>query len=274
MIKTNQAKSLMRNILIVGVVAILASCGYQLVTKTADSESSKDSYQRQSMGPPPDFAAMHNIDARKAEFFDYMRDGIQNENQRILHERQQLKQIKQTLDNGDTLSKKEKVNAKLLGELYDLKINGGVVTNKWVNHMLRRVDVIPEALALSQAANESAWGTSRFARNANNFFGQWCYQSGCGLVPKQRGADMTHEVAKFSSVSQSIHRYFMNVNRNKAYQPLRHIRYERRQRGEKILSTQAALKLVQGLTNYSERGQEYVNIISSMIKHNEQYWEY
>ncbi|MGO1298511.1 MAG: glucosaminidase domain-containing protein [Vibrio sp.] len=270
--KTRQAKFLMRNVVIAGVVAVLASCGYQLITKTANSETSKEAYQR--MGPPPDFAAINNISERKAEFFDYMRDGIHNENQRILHERQQLKQIKQSLDKGGDLSDKEKVNAKLLGELYDLKINGGTLSKKWVNHMLRRVDVIPEALALAQAANESAWGTSRFARNANNFFGQWCYQAGCGLVPKQRGADMTHEVAKFSSVSQSVHRYFMNVNRNKAYQPLRHIRYERRQRGEKILSTSAALKLVQGLTNYSERGQEYVNIISSMIKHNEQYWEY
>ncbi len=29
--------------------------------------------------------------------------------------------------------------------------------------LLKRVDVIPEALVLMQAANESAWGTSRFA---------------------------------------------------------------------------------------------------------------
>ena len=37
-----------------------------------------------------------------------------------------------------------------------------------------------------QAANESAWGTSRFARIGLNFFGQWCYSKGCGMVPKRR----------------------------------------------------------------------------------------
>ncbi|SJL83119.1 glucosaminidase domain-containing protein [Vibrio palustris] len=262
----------MRNIVIAGIAAVLASCGYQFVTSTQGSESKGAAYQR--MGPPPDFSAIDNIADRKASFFDYVREGIQNENQRILHERQQLKQIKQALDKGKPLSNENKVTAKLLGELYNLKVTDDTINKQWVNHMLRRADVIPEALALSQAANESAWGMSRFARQANNYFGQWCYKAGCGLIPKQRGADMTHEVAKFSSVSESIHRYFMNVNRNKAYQPLRKIRYERRQQNKKILSTAAALKLVQGLKNYSERGQEYVNIISGMINHNEQYWEY
>src|SRR5690606_30742996 len=32
--------------------------------------------------------------------------------------------------------------------------------------LLRRVDAVPAALVLAQAANESGWGTSRFAREA------------------------------------------------------------------------------------------------------------
>lgn len=32
---------------------------------------------------------------------------------------------------------------------------------------------------------------------------------------------MIHEVAKFTSVQESIEGYFMNVNRNKAYEELR-----------------------------------------------------
>jgi len=38
--------------------------------------------------------------------------------------------------------------------------------------LLRRVDIIPPPLLISQAANESAWGTSRFAKLGNNLFGQ------------------------------------------------------------------------------------------------------
>ncbi|MEQ8603605.1 MAG: glucosaminidase domain-containing protein [Marivibrio sp.] len=38
--------------------------------------------------------------------------------------------------------------------------------------LLRRVDTIPPALALAQAASESNWGQSRFAQEGANFFGQ------------------------------------------------------------------------------------------------------
>ncbi|MDZ7825939.1 MAG: glucosaminidase domain-containing protein [Gammaproteobacteria bacterium] len=45
---------------------------------------------------------------------------------------------------------------------------------------LRRADEIPPSLVLAQAAAESAWGTSRFARMANNLFGQPRFTEGCG----------------------------------------------------------------------------------------------
>ena len=69
--------------------------------------------------------------------------------------------------------------------------------------LLNRVDVIPPSLALAQGANESAWGTSRFSKEGNNYFGQWCFKLGCGLVPRQRDSGAQHEVAKFDSPRQS-----------------------------------------------------------------------
>lgn len=58
-----------------------------------------------------------------------------------------------------------------LAELYHVPgdLNDPVVRER----LLRRVDEVPAALVLAQAANESAWGTSRFAREANNLFGLW-----------------------------------------------------------------------------------------------------
>jgi Bax protein len=41
--------------------------------------------------------------------------------------------------------------------------------------LARRMDVIPPSLALAQAAVESGWGTSRFAREGNALFGQWTF---------------------------------------------------------------------------------------------------
>ena len=73
-----------------------------------------------------------------------------------------------------------------------------------INELILRVDVIPVSLALAQAANESAWGTSRFALEGNNVFGQWCYKKGCGIVPAERRSGATHEVKSFTSVERSV----------------------------------------------------------------------
>ncbi|GAL25529.1 putative Bax protein [Vibrio variabilis] len=104
--------------------------------------------------------------------------------------------LKNALDE-QALTSEQEATAKRLGKLYNLEPTN--VDYEWLESMLTRVDVLPEALVLTQAANESAWGTSRFAKEANNYFGQWCYSKGCGLVPLQRTEGMTHEVAKFSS---------------------------------------------------------------------------
>jgi Bax protein len=139
--------------------------------------------------------------------------------------------------------------------------------------MLSRVNVLPKALVLTQAANESAWGTSRFATKANNYFGHWCYTKGCGLVPRQRNEGSSHEVATFSSSQESVHRYFMNLNRNRAYADLRAIRAKLAAQGDNLLTTASATELTNGLLKYSERGSDYVTDLQAMIRHNEVYWQ-
>ena len=118
--------------------------------------------------------------------------------------------------------------------------------------------------ALAQAANESAWGTSRFATKGNNLFGQWCFSKGCGLVPRGRVEGASHEVAKFSSPFRSVRAYIQNLNRHPTYQELRDIRQEDR-RGKDPLS---GVDMAAGLLGYSERGQEYVDEIRAMIHYN------
>ncbi len=217
----------------------------------------------------PDIASITDTNQKKQTFFDYLRPGVAIENARIEKERRRLLSIKLALDE-QSLTSEQQATAKRLGKLYSLEPSE--VNYEWVNAMLERVDVLPEALVLTQAANESAWGTSRFANEANNYFGQWCYTKGCGLVPLKRSEGMSHEVAKFSSPQQSIHGYFMNVNRNRAYQELRDIRAGIRERGEDLLSETTALELTNGLLRYSERGEAYVKDLQAMIRHNDKFW--
>ncbi|PNQ54227.1 glucosaminidase [Vibrio agarivorans] len=216
----------------------------------------------------PDFRSIQNAATKKAMFFDFLRSKVEQENQRILKERLFLKNI-----DVNQVSFAQNETAQVLADSYLFPLEKEEVTSEWLHEMLKRVNVLPEALVLTQAANESAWGTSRFAVEANNLFGQWCYTKGCGIIPKKRGLGKTHEVEKFNSVEQSVNRYFMNVNRNKAYAPLREIRFQLDRQDKNLLSTETALALVQGLHAYSERGQEYVNDLRSMIRHNQAYWK-
>ncbi len=215
----------------------------------------------------PDFKSIKNIKDRKVAFFDYLRPKIELENNRITKERTFLTSLQ-----NNNVTKEQTAYAERLGRLYSNPLTDNKVTREWLDEMLKRVNVLPEALVLIQAANESGWGTSRFATQANNLFGQWCYSEGCGIVPEKRSAGKTHEVKKFSTVQESVHGYFMNVNRNRSYAKFRDIRANLEAEQKNLLSVATASELTHGLLAYSERGTAYVEDLRSMIRHNNDYW--
>ncbi|WP_413112827.1 glucosaminidase domain-containing protein [Thaumasiovibrio sp. DFM-14] len=215
----------------------------------------------------PDFSAITNVTEKKEAFFQYLLPYVERENQRIAYERQHLVDYQKKLLRGEVLSSEDDAYAARLAKLYSYSIAGNV-SQAWLDEMLIRVDELPPSLVLTQAAKESGWGTSRFAVEGNNYFGQWCYQQGCGLIPNSRNASATHEVALYSSAAESVHAYFMNINRNRAYRYLRSIRAELRLDDEPVTGE----ALANGLLSYSERGQAYVSEIQSMIRQNANFW--
>ncbi|MGF1755305.1 glucosaminidase domain-containing protein [Vibrio makurazakiensis] len=233
---------------------------------TTQSNSSDTSFSSTT----PDFASISDTKQKKQAFFDYLRPSIALENNRILKERSFLERLAQ--DSSKQWTAEQTEYAKRLGKLYSMPLKSGVISESWITEMLAKANILPEALVLTQAANESGWGTSRFAKEANNFFGQWCYTKGCGVVPLHRNEGSSHEVAKFSSIQESVHRYFMNVNRNQAYADLRTIRADLVKQGEDLSTPQAATQLTDGLLKYSERGADYVTDLQAMIRHNSVFW--
>ena len=133
------------------------------------------------------------------------------------------------------------------------------------NSLLNRVDCIPPALALAQAAAESGWGTSRFAQQGNAIFGQWTTQYDDGLIPRRRDKGKTHRVKVFESLSVSIGSYIRNLNTHPAYRRLRHARAIQRAKGKLLI----AIKLVDTLENYSEEGSKYIKNIHSIMLNND-----
>ena len=126
-----------------------------------------------------------------------------------------------------------------------------------------RMDIIPVSIALAQAANESGWGTSRFALEGNALFGQWTW-SKKGISPKNKDPNKTHKVLQFQILKASVRAYKNNLNTHNAYKEFREARARLRQENEKI----DGLKLTKYLEKYASIGKKYVEILELIIKRN------
>lgn len=211
----------------------------------------------------PDFTEIQDTRQRKQSFFEFLMPAVIAENARIEAQRARLMALASQIDSGETLNSAEQRALVQLADEYDVDLEENSQKDA-LQLLKRRVDTIPEAMILVQAANESGWGSSRFATEGLNFFGQWCFRKGCGLVPSGRDEDGRHEVAKFESVNASVRSYLRNINTHPAYFELRQIREQHRRNGERATSTD----LTQGLISYSERREEYIEELNAMIRVN------
>ena len=213
-------------------------------------------------GTPPDFAAIEDVGQMKAAFYRYLTPIVEYHNERILTQRSRLLGIRERLENdADPPGLFDRGWLEELAQQYEMEWDEESVQSL-VRRLPGRVDIVPVDLALVQAAKESGWGRSRFAVEANNYFGQWCYRPGCGMVPANRAPGRTHEVEQFDSVSESIRRYMNNLNTHDRYTTLRDIRAELRASDQAI----EGVALAQGLTFYSERREEYIQEVQAMIR--------
>lgn len=222
-----------------------------------------------SFGPDlPDFSEFERVDEKKKAFFEFLLPLIEAENQRIGVLREALLHI---------ASQQKKLTDRQKHWLLELAVYYRVIANdastdhidmSWlIDELVLRVDQVPPSLALAQAANESAWGTSRFAIEGNNLYGQWCFKEGCGLVPSSRPEGANYEVASFSTPAHSVQRYIYNLNTHLAYQHFRDKRATQRQTNEPL----SGRHVVDTLARYSTRGSEYIQELKAMMRVNKLY---
>jgi Bax protein len=217
----------------------------------------------------PKFSGYNNVAEKKRAFFAYLYPEIQRQNKIVLIERKMVFALKDLfLQQQEFNTHQQKVFNKL-AKKYQFTGDKVLTVELTLESLITKVDSIPEALILVQAANESGWGASRFAQQGYNFFGLWCFKKGCGFVPKQRNEGAEHEVAKFRDLSHAVMTYMRNLNRHHAYKDLRKIRQNLRQNHEIV----TARALVLGLSNYSERGQEYIDELLDMLRVNTKHME-
>lgn len=211
---------------------------------------------------PKDLSRIPEVETRKQIFFKIMLPLILLVNEEILAEREQLLDIQQQYIKTKTLSTEQNATLQALAARYKVNLETSGV-DQAIEILLRRANIIPVDLALAQAANESAWGTSRFSLVANNLFGQWTFTPGQGIVPEGRPEGEIYEVRKFSSIYDSVRSYANNLNTHHAYQDFRMLRQE-----QDTEQNPDGLALAEGLLSYSIRGEDYIREIQAMIRHN------
>jgi len=243
-------------------------------------------YQSLNKSERPKFECIQDVKTKKKLFFGYMLNLVREHNLNILSARDTLSALQKkhtsfeatnktiknatsdetaTLDGSDTpeiFTQDEKDWLTQLAKMH--RVTPSLQDDAFFDQLFMAVDIIPASMALAQAANESAWGTSRFAVQANNLFGQWCFKPGCGVVPQQRPEGATYEVKLFSTPSEAVGQYMLNINRNRSYQKVRNIRHSYRSQQQVISGN----SLAGGLENYSARGEAYIEELRSMISYN------
>ena len=211
----------------------------------------------------PDFTSIEDTELRKKQFFEFMQPLIQAENSRIKEKRLRIIKLYEALENGQELSVHDRRWLQEQRDRYRVS-STDVSAEDTFHQLLTYVDTVPLELALAQAANESAWGRSKFARKGNNIFGERCVKEGCGIVPTRRARDAMYEVTFFDLPTHSVRSYMHNLNSHPAYHPFRILRYEKRRAGERP----DGYTLAVGLQEYSETGMDYVHRIRAIMRQN------
>ena len=206
-----------------------------------------------------------SVTEKKELFFRVIAPVVLRINELILEDRGRASDLTERLDHVQSVTPGEQAwLTELLVKYKVLESTNERLNSEVLAELLMRVDVVPPSLALAQAADESGWGTSRFAAAGNALFGQWTW--GKGLKPtEQRTSEFGDQrVAAFDSTAQAAYSYALNLNTGSAYRDFRRKRADLRQQKQRISGT----VLAETLLHYSERGQGYVNYLEALIREN------
>ena len=202
---------------------------------------------------------------KKRVFFRLLGPLILHANELIQADRDRVESIVEGLRKGSTVSSGDQTFLRETAIAYQVGEGEADLADPALqDELLLRVDTLPPSLVLAQAAEESGWGTSRFAVEGNALFGMWTWD-GPGIRPQQQRAEHgDHKIAAYETPLESVIAYMRNLNTHRSYGDLRVRRAKLRSAGKKV----TGWELAGTLTKYSERGQDYVDALHSLMKIN------
>lgn len=191
---------------------------------------------------PNDFAKNMTTQDKKVLFIRTLLPLILDANIEIEAERTELMAIKKDIDEDNELSADQMSRLQELAEKYRIKNFGMTKFEK----LLKKVDVIPVAMALGQAIEETGWGRSYAARIKN----------------ATHGVTLSSGVKAYASLQESVKSYMRNLNANPAYKKMRDIRACLRLENKDL----CGIKLMDGLYHYSELHHAYIKKVKEHIR--------
>ena len=201
---------------------------------------------------PKDLDSIRSTKKKKETFLKILLPLIVAENEKIEKDRTFLLKI---LKENESPENKKWINK---------KYKNYKVSNRNINELIEKMDVIPISIALAQAAKESGWGTSRFALEGNAIFGQWTWK-GDGIEPLEKTSDQNHKILKFPLLRASVKAYITNLNTHNGYKDFRKKRLELRGKNKALMGEE----LIDELDNYAQTGKEYTKVLRQIIEQND-----
>ena len=163
------------------------------------------------------------LNSNKKEFVKTVLPIIINENQKIIVTREFLNDLKIKLQTFKTINNNEISKLNKIAKKFNIQYSNKHKLDL-IEEILANVDIIPNSIALAQAAIESGWGKSRFAKEYNALFGEYTYDQNKGVVPLEREHGDKHLIKSFTSYNNSVSSYFKNINSHNAYKEFRDVR--------------------------------------------------
>ena len=131
---------------------------------------------------------------------------------------------------------------------------------KWVEKDKNKFQIIPREIIIAQAVIESDYGTSRFAKEANNLFGIRTYDLSLPHVKPLNQPESKFGLKKYKDKCDSVVDYYKVINNGHAFERFREVKYQM-----VLLDEIDVFELAETLERYASNP-NYVNLIKKTIK--------
>lgn len=208
---------------------------------------------------PVDFNKEKYDEIRPALFYEMMLPVILKANEALLAEREQVLALKKEFDVNKDLTTESMESLKKWIEKYDVKLSDDLDT--LFNTLIPRVDGVTPTLLLTMAAEDSGFGTSRYAREYNAVFNQRDW-NGNGAVPDEKQKEgPQYRIKIFPSLYEAVLSQIHYLNTNGYFENYRIARAKYR-RTDNLMRGYSVAHL---LINFPYRPMKYPDIIKHLI---------